>query len=565
MTRTPRRRRTATLLFALLGSLLLLGVTAPGAGAHAALLSTSPGDAEILERSPAEVTLTFGEPVGTGLGALRVLSAAGDRADDGTVRRTAGGSKVHLGLKPSLADGTYVVVWRVVSADSHPVSGAFTFSVGQPSTDEKQLLGRGNLTKLTEAPKEPGIGLGLTRFAGFAALVVLLGGALFSLLLWPAGVTRLRRLLLGAAVVETAAAVLAFALEGPYAAGVGLLNTFDPSLLRAVLDVQYGVATATRIGLAALTVLVLLVVRRGGRVLAGGLVALGVGWALTWSAAGHAGAGPWQPWTFVFDVSHLVTVSAWVGGLVVLCLGLRGRWSPVESAAILPGWSRLATWAVVLLVATGTFASFREVGELSALFATTYGRLLVLKVTLVGLMLLFALVGRGFVRQHYAQPVVAAATETAVDTRPEPTEEEVAGLRRSVGIEAGLAAIVLAVTALLVNTTPAKAAFAPPYTGRSTAGPLTVAVDIYPARKGLNGLHVYTVGAGGRTLDVAEVTGDVVRAGGERITVHPRRKSLGHYEDLNLVLPAKGRWTIELQIRLTDTDSYPTSQTFEVR
>jgi copper transport protein len=104
--------------------------------------------------------------------------------------------------------------------------------------------------------------------------------------------------------------------------------------------------------------------------------------------------------------------------------------------------------------------------------------------------------------------------------------------------------------------------FAPPYTGRSTAGPLTVAVDIYPARAGLNGLHIYTVGAGGRTVDVAEVTGDVVRSDGEQITIHPKHKSLGHYEDLSLVLPAKGRWTIELQIRVNNTDSYPTTQTF---
>lgn len=243
----------------------------------------------------------------------------------------------------------------------------------------------------------------------------------------------------------------------------------------------------------------------------------------------------------------------------MICLGLRGRWSPADSAAILPGWSRLASWSVALLVATGTFASLRQVGELGALFSTTYGRLLLLKLTLVGLMLPFAMVGTAFVRQHYTGSTVATAT------RPLPTEEEVAGLRRSVGIEAGLAAVVLAVTALLVNTTPAKAAFAPPYTGRSVAGALTVAVDIYPARKGLNGLHIYTVGRNGLTVDVAEVTGDLVRSDGEKITVHPTHKSLGHYEDLSLVLPANGTWTIELQIRVNDTDSYPTVQTFVVR
>lgn len=261
-------------------------------------------------------------------------------------------------------------------------------------------------------------------------------------------------------------------------------------LLKAVLPTQYGQATATRIGLAALAVLALAVVRGRHRALAVVLTVLGVGWAATWSAAGHAGVGEWEPWSYGFDLIHLVSVSAWVGGLVLLSLGLRGRWSSTEQSKVLPGWSKLAARSVAVLVATGVFASFRQVGKFGALFTTRYGLLLVGKDALVGLMLLFALVGRAFVRQHYAQPVAAAATTDAVTTRPAPTEEDVAGLRRSVGIETALASLVLVVTALLVNSTPAKAAFAPPYTGKSVAGPLTVAVDIYPARKGLNGLHI---------------------------------------------------------------------------
>jgi copper transport protein len=230
---------------------------------------------------------------------------------------------------------------------------------------------------------------------------------------------------------------------------------------------------------------------------------------------------------------------------------------------ILPGWSRLATWSVGILVASGTFATVREVGQLSALFSTTYGRLLLGKYTLVGLMLLFGLAGRAYVRQHYTRAVAHAASEGAVAERLAPDLEEVAGLKRSVSVEAALAAAVLTVTAILVNTTPAKSAYAPPYTGKSVAGPLTVAVDVYPARKGLNGVHLYTVGAGGRTVDVAEVTGDIFR-GNDKITMHLKHESLGHSDDLNVILPATGKWTIELQIRVSDTDSYPTTQTFVV-
>jgi copper transport protein len=559
-----RRRRLAAVLLTLLGTMLVFGAIAPAASAHAALLQTTPGDAEILQKSPTEVTLTFGERVGTGLGGLRVLSAEGDRADTGQISQTANGSKVHLQLRPKLPEGSYVVIWRVVSADSHPVSGAFTFSIGKPSTDESKLLGRGNLTKLTAVPRAPGIALGTTRLLGFTALVLLLGGSLFCLLLWPEGLANpgIRRLLTVAALTEGVMAALAVALEGSYAAGLPLTSSFESKLIKNIVHTQYGEATVARLGLAAAMAAVLLLTRRrGGRPFAAVLTGLAVGCAVTWSAAGHAGVGEWQPYSILFDVSHLVAVSAWIGGLVMLTLGLRGRWDETASAGILPGWSRLATWSVGILVATGTFATVREVGQLSALFSTTYGRLLLVKYALVGLMLLFGLAGRAYVRQHYTNTVVHAATDGAVKDRPDPDVEDVAGLKRSVSAEAALAAVVLTVTAILVNTTPAKAAFAPPYTGKSIAGPLTVAVDIYPARKGLNGLHVYTVGAGGRTVDVAEVTGDVIR-GNEKLTIHPRHKSLGHYEDLNVILPANGKWTVELQIRVNDTDSYPTSQTF---
>jgi copper transport protein len=438
------------------------------------------------------------------------------------------------------------------------VSGAFTFSVGAPSVDAKQLLGKGNLTDINAAPRAPGIALGVTRFLGFSALVVLLGGAVFALLLWPAGLPRLRRMLLGAAVAESLLAGLGLLLEGPYAAGEGLGKITDSSLLSAVMDTKYGEATATRIGVAAVAAVAVLVVgRRTSRAAAGVVAALGLLCAMTWSAAGHAGVGRWQPWTNLFDTTHLVFVSAWVGGLVVLVRGVRGMWTVDDQAAILPGWSRLAAWSVLLLVATGVFASFREVSELAALFSTRYGLLLVLKDALVGLMLLVALLGRSYVRQHFTHP-------DPDEPAGPPTEDDVAGLRRSVSIEAVLAAAVLAVTAFLVNTTPARDAFAPPYSGRSTAGPLTVQVDIYPARKGLNGLHVYTVGDGGRTRDVAEVTG-YLQKGDEKITVEPKRKSLGHYEDLSVVIPGKGTWTIDLEIRTSDVDSYETKQRFTIK
>ncbi len=553
------RRRVGTVVGAVLTALLLLGLAAPEASAHAALLKTTPQDSQILDTQPTEVVLTYGEAVTIGLGQLKVVTADGDRVDTGAPTQSAGNTEVHIPLRGGLAQGSYLVIWRVVSADSHPVSGAFTFSIGKESGDLKDRVGRGNLTSLTAAPRAPSIALGTTRFFGFSALLVFLGGAIFCLLLWPAGVPRIRGTLLGAAAVESVMAVLALFLEGPYAAGEGLSKTFDTDLLKAVSDTKYGEATETRIVIAAVAAVAVLVVgRRASRASAGLLAAMGLAMALTWSAAGHAGVGDWQPWTDLLDTTHLVFVSAWVGGLVVLVRGLR-TWTDDEQAALLPGWSRLAATSVGLLVATGVYATVREVRELGALFSTRYGIYLVVKYALVGLMLLFALVGRSYVRSHH--------THVRPDDEDDEEPSTVATLRRSVGIESALAVVVVVVTALLVNTVPAKDAFAPPYTGTSLAGPYKVAVDIYPARKGVNGLHVYTVlSSSGLTRDVAEVSGFITKKGSsDKITVAPPRKSQGHYEDLDVVLPGKGTYVIDLQIRVDDLNSYETKQTFEVK
>jgi copper transport protein len=534
-------RRLAALLLGLLVSFGLLTAGASPARAHAALLSTTPGDGEILQQSPTEVTLRFGEPVGTGLGATRVLSDQGDRVDSGEVTRTDDGTVVHVRLKPELRQGTYVVVWRVMSADSHPVSGAFTFVVGQQTVDPVSLLGRGDLTRLGSTSQSTAVALGVTRFVGFSAMLLLLGAGLFAALVSREVFPRVRRLLAGAALAESVAAAFGLLLQGPYAAGLSVAHTFDTDLATEVLKTTYGHMTAAR---AVLGLVALLVIRTR----TWDVVVMGLAWAFTWANAGHAGAGKWQPAALVVDVLHVASTAAWLGGLVVLLVGLRRHW--YDEATALPRWSRLATWSVLALVVTGTFASLRQVGELGALTSTDYGRRLLVKVAVVGLMLLLGLVGRSYVRDHFPGP--------------EPTARQAAGLRRSVSLEAGLGVVVVAVTALLVSTTPADAAFAPPYTGKSTAGPLTVAVDVYPARKGINGLHVYTVGEGGRTQDVAEVTGSVVH-GDDRITVHLTHKSLGHYEDLDLVLPAKGDWRLELQVRTSDVDSWSTSQTFTAR
>src|SRR5690349_312950 len=114
------------------------------AAAHAVLVSSSPVDGEILKQAPARVTATFDEPVGVSSDSLRVFSPAGARVDSGGTVHGSKPSEITVRLATGLSHGTYTVSWHVISADSHPVQGAFSFSIGAPSK-----------TVVTQASLEP--------------------------------------------------------------------------------------------------------------------------------------------------------------------------------------------------------------------------------------------------------------------------------------------------------------------------------------------------------------------------------------------------------------------------
>ena len=108
--------------------------TAGAASAHATLVATTPGNGASLDRAPARVALRFDEPVETVSGAVRVFDATGAPVTVGAARQLTD-LEVAADLPDDLGPGTYTVAWRVVSADSHPIRGAFVFAVGRPVGD----------------------------------------------------------------------------------------------------------------------------------------------------------------------------------------------------------------------------------------------------------------------------------------------------------------------------------------------------------------------------------------------------------------------------------------------
>jgi copper transport protein len=408
----PRR---ALALVALLGTLFLLG----GAGsvsAHSAVRETTPGEGTVLKSAPKQVTMTFTEAVGITDDSVRVLSPENRRVNAGDTEHESGRSNtVRVPLGDGLADGTYTVAWRVVSADSHPISGAFTFSIGKPSETTASVSAEPAVNPASGALYD------IARYAAYAAVALLIGAATFVLVCRPPSAEPLRGLVRAGwwVLVATTAALLLF--RGPYERGTGPATLLDPELIENTLTSRPGWALLARLALlaGAAVFLVRLGVRLGRDAAAaetdgpetdgaekkspetespeteqvrpkpavlavGGVLAVGL--AGTWAAAEHASAGIQVPLAMTSSVLHLLAMAVWLGGLAALLTTLHRSEAPLPAASV-ARFSRLAFASVSVLVLTGVYQSWRGLGSWDAVFDTSYGRILVAKVCAVVVLL----------------------------------------------------------------------------------------------------------------------------------------------------------------------------------
>ncbi|MEU6862426.1 copper resistance protein CopC [Streptomyces sp. NPDC046876] len=436
---TARDRAAAILprLALVLAALLATLFTAAGpAAAHAALTASDPKEGAVVATAPAQVTLSFSEQVAMGGDSIRVLDPQGKRVDTGELRDMCSGSTVRYGtaLHSGLPDGTYTVAWQAVSADSHPVSGAFTFSIGAPSATSVSLPAR-------EAGGGPvGIAYGIARYAAYAGFTVLVGASAFILLCWRRGAAErpLQRLVLRAWVTLTAATLAMLVLRTPYTGSGRFADVLDLDGLRAVLGTKTGASLVSRLlllGAAALFLAVLFgaYARRqpggsatvgtaakdekdtekdketsdlefglgiGGAVVAGGIAA-------TWALSEHASTGIQPGVAMPADILHLLAVAAWLGGLTALLVALY-KVPGMEREAV-RRFSLVAFTSVVVLTLTGLYQSWRQVGSWSALTGTGYGRLLLIKVGLVAVLVGIAYVSRGWTARLAEAPAARPA------------------------------------------------------------------------------------------------------------------------------------------------------------
>jgi len=501
---------------------LLVVSSAPGnAKAHAVLIDTEPKVGAILTESPARILLTFNERIGTSFSSLRVLNFEGNELFAGRAERFASAT---LGvIPPSLDDGTYIVIWRITSADGHPVEGSFTFQVGATAQDVSSVVA-------AFVEEEHGLSrlFSVIRWVLLGGIIVLIGG------MWlvtrdphaPLSL-RSRMVLWGAWSFAFLATVQTLFAYGPHASGLKIYEASDLALLKETLGTAFGQWQLVRIGLLGLTALLLReIVRRdrlAWRVIAGVLL---VAVVASVSLSGHPIT---QGVAFVsvsIDVVHFTAVGLWLGGVAMIAIDRR-TWLSESRASVIAAFSRMSIVGVPLIVATGVAQSVLMLGSPLDLFEYRYGRLLALKVAFVVSLVLLGAVSRRIVRRAGA-----------------------GRLGPTIATEALLGAVVIAVTAVLTGVPPSQASTIEPFSGSIVRGEVIADVTISPARVGVTEVHVLFAAPGGalQQIDLVEVRASLESRGVPPAEMRLDKVGPNHWSG-SFTFAFAGEWRVDVVAR----------------
>lgn len=555
-------RRALGALAVLVIALLTTVFGAGTAYAHATVESTTPQANATVDTQPKEVSVTFSEPVSPVKAQTWIVAPDGSRANGGDA--TVRGNTLVYPLREGLPNGTYLVGYRVISADGHPVPGGFTFSIGQASASPP--------TAPTSGPDvDPVVNVVVMVLRGLsiAGLALAIGPTLLLLTRWTSaadpdrprprtkGVLRLTATGLSLIALTS---VLGIYAQAPYSTGAKLFAITGDDVA-AVIDSRFGTGMLLRLfAVVAALPLLMLSVRRGARNGDKWLLAvLGLALVVSWPIAGHATTSPVPPLTVLTDTVHVGAGAIWLGGLATLLVHLLRPSLAEEAGAFLPVWSTWAMRLVVALGVAGVAQALIEIGEIPALWETAYGRLVIAKIVLLGLMLGAAAFARDVLRKRTGDG--------------ELSQGGIGLLRRSIAVELVVAVAIIGVTSVLVQTTPGRVAYqeqraaqAEPVSQRLSTKYYQLQVEIEPAKVGSNTLHLYAFAPDGTELDVLEwkATVSLPSSNLPPITVDLLKLAPNHTTG-EVSLPTAGDWQFSFTLRTGRTDQATVTQNVPVR
>jgi copper transport protein len=444
----------------------LLGFwTAKPVWAHANLYRSDPPANAVLTQSPAEIRLWFTEPVEPEFSRFALRDTGGKIVDAPSSQVDPADSAQLVMRPPTLPNGLYTVTWRVVSTtDGHETQGSFPFSIGIAANKEW-------IATFT-TPETIPVGGTLIRWANLLSLAMTTGGLGFLLFVWSPSVPA------GQAAVERRmnylikAGWVALGLTGGLSLLFQVSVAADVPLFKAVTDSALkSVVTNTRFGHLWIVGMifwgelgVILVAVSLDRGLYWVALALGVAMLITSSLVSHASSAQDVVAAVAAEGLHLVAAALWFGGLVqfINVIGpVRRHFTPAAPvlSTLIGYFSNFARVAVAILLLTGFYTAWVQIGDVKGLFTTTYGQALLVKLMLIGPLL--GIAGINLVFTH----------------RGLQSGREIWGsrLRGLVGAEVFLATGVLAAVGVMISAPPTRGVLA--LRAAAAANPNPTAID----------------------------------------------------------------------------------------
>jgi copper transport protein len=561
---------------------LILPTLLPGtAWAHANLDRAEPAPGSQLDQPPPQLQLNFSEAVDGSFSRVQLLNTKGDSVDRGDSHVAPNDPRsMVVSLPGQLPNGVYTVAWRTLSAvDGHTVNGAYPLIVGPMPAEGVPLTAAATSSQATFAPETA-----LGRWWFFVAASAVFG----TLLAWqvvfrplfgranpaalPVAAARSRRLAIGSGIVlligtlYMAVAQAATAADVPIWAGVGqpLVELLSRGRFAALWWARLALV------LVPLGLLTWAGVRRwpGKVALVAAALAL-----LTSSLNSHGAALLSGAYLGVaVDWLHFLGVAGWIGGLLSLMYVLpvavqasQGTGDRVLARAV-GRFSTMALVAVALIVVTGVFQTWLEVGSWDGLVQTVYGLSVTAKIGLLVLMLLLAGFNLLIVRPHFAR--MAASGSSAMGS----------ALARRFALairgEVALGILVLAVAAVLTGISPAREELARrsgdvqsgPVDRQVDANGLNARIQITPAVLGINRMAVQLPGVDPSQVERVQLTFTYLDSelGSQPVVLPQSSESPDTWTTTSALLSQAGTWQAELLVRRTGQDDARTALRFVV-
>jgi copper transport protein len=517
--------------------------------AHAVLLGSAPQADQVLDSAPGEVVLNFNENVGPIF--VKVLDMTG--AEVGSPGDwVVDGNDVRMPLGDTLANGTYILTYRVISADTHPVGSTLVFAIGEP------IASRDDASAMERATTPWTLAVAVNRFVLYAAMLLAAGSGLLLVLMQLPEVSRTALLKQGR--FSSVLAVVAYIL-GPGLGGAEMLLGGVGALFSPETWMQGFGSTllpSAMLGIPGVLILYFAFSRRPDSIpllLVG--TALSVG---SFLVTGHAATAP-PVWLMAFMVAvHLCCAGFWFAALRPLWKS--SRHAPVrEAGELMVQFSGRAVASVAALFISGAVMTQVQVQSVANMLGTDCGVRLSLK-----LLLFLALLGLAAMNKVYLTPQLQSGSESSADR-----------LRKSIKAEFLLIVLILAAAVSLTLPSPPRALPATmaggaadssgAVTSTATNRGYTVNIEVTPGRAGENMVMFAFTDEAGNVVDMQRVdtTWSLPAASLEGIDRGAERAGPGMYHLMTSDLILPGDWSVRVGAYIDDFDKVNITATVSIR